>query len=146
LIRNIQKRLFLGIGTELLIKSCYLKNGFAINKPIDKENHKGTLLNLGKINVDQFNPSDTFTIDPLINSFNSVIKFDNWKSVEQGLKILKVFRNKEGHVAVVNHEYIKKNYEDIANSISTIYESAFGETLEFKISMEKNEKGKFKIK
>jgi len=32
LARNCQKRLFIGIGTELLLKATYLKHGFSINK------------------------------------------------------------------------------------------------------------------
>src|SRR5437773_2524492 len=32
LMRNIQKRLFIGIGIELLLKGLYLKHGFVINK------------------------------------------------------------------------------------------------------------------
>src|SRR5438874_5298327 len=34
LARNIEKRLFIGIGTELLLKAAYLKHGFVINKPM----------------------------------------------------------------------------------------------------------------
>jgi len=32
LLRNAQKRLFLGIGCELLLKAFYLKEGYCINK------------------------------------------------------------------------------------------------------------------
>ena len=38
LVRNIQKRLFLGIASELLVKACYLKCGYVINKPKDTNN------------------------------------------------------------------------------------------------------------
>ena len=33
LARNIEKRLLIGIGTELLLKAVYLKHGFSINLP-----------------------------------------------------------------------------------------------------------------
>lgn len=33
-VRNIQKRLFLGIAYELLLKAIYLKEGFYINLPL----------------------------------------------------------------------------------------------------------------
>src|SRR5437867_10980106 len=33
LARNSRKRMLIGIGTELLLKAAYLKNGYAINKP-----------------------------------------------------------------------------------------------------------------
>jgi hypothetical protein len=35
LIRNIQKRLFIGVSGELLLKSFYLKSGYGLNKPKD---------------------------------------------------------------------------------------------------------------
>lgn len=146
LIRNIQKRLYLGIGTELLIKACYLKNGLAINKPVDPKKYNSVVIDLDKVDAKEFEATDTFTLDPLLNNLNSVFKFEDWKSIERGLKILKVFRNKEGHVAVNNHEYKKENYRDIEKSIKAIYQKVFDEKLEFKISMEKSDKGKFKVK
>lgn len=33
LILNIQKRLFLGVGGELLVKAFYLKRGYIVNSP-----------------------------------------------------------------------------------------------------------------
>src|SRR5882762_10484685 len=36
LLRNIQKRLFLGIGGELLVKAYFLKSGYYINRPLGK--------------------------------------------------------------------------------------------------------------
>ncbi|MFN8336352.1 MAG: hypothetical protein U0U09_14585 [Cyclobacteriaceae bacterium] len=146
LIRNIQKRLYLGIGTELLVKACYLKSGLAINKPIDAKKYNSVVIELDKVDAKEFEATDTFTLDPLLNNLNSIFKFDDWKTIERGLKILKVFRNKEGHVAVNSHEYKKENYEDIEKSIISIYQKVFGESLEFKISMEKSDKGKFKAK
>lgn len=37
LIRNIKKRLFIGIGCELILKAFYLKSGYVINKPKNRE-------------------------------------------------------------------------------------------------------------
>src|SRR3954447_16190634 len=34
LARNIEKRLFIGIGAELLLKATYLRHGFVINKAV----------------------------------------------------------------------------------------------------------------
>jgi hypothetical protein len=33
LARNTDKRLLIGLGTELLLKAVYLKHGFSINRP-----------------------------------------------------------------------------------------------------------------
>jgi len=73
LLRNSQKRLYLGIGCELLIKAFYLKEGYCINKfkrefsgqklPIHK------LSSLKKTDIDHKN---TFTLDALINNLNKI--------------------------------------------------------------------------
>ena len=131
LIRNIQKRLYLGIGTELLIKACYLKSGLAINKPIDPKKYNSVVIQLDIVDVKELEATNTFTLDPLLINLNGIFKFDDWNSIERGLKILKVFRNKEGHVAVNSHEYKKENYVDIEQSIIAIYKKVFDETLEF---------------
>ena len=44
LLRNSQKRLFIGIGCELLLKAYFLKHGYCINKghyPLDSRTHLG---------------------------------------------------------------------------------------------------------
>jgi hypothetical protein len=142
-MRNIQKRLFLGIACELLVKSCYLKHGYVINKPIDKS--KGTLINFSNIKISELDVNDTFTLNPLINYLNHVIVLADWPTVERGLKILKVFRNKEGHVAVMWHKYDVTNYRDIEASVIQLYQDAFNEQIDFKISIGKADKGVFKI-
>ena len=90
LIRNIQKRLFLGIATELLIKSCYLKNGYYINKPNDNKKHNSLLLKIKDINKSEFNPDNTFTLGILIDNLDKVIVFTDWKIIKEGLNILRV--------------------------------------------------------
>lgn len=35
--RNVQKRLYIGIACELLLKSLYLRKGYCINKPKKKD-------------------------------------------------------------------------------------------------------------
>ena len=144
LARNIQKRLFLGIACELLVKACYLKNGYIINTPNDRT--RGQLLKFSDIKVSELNEDNTFTLNPLLDSLKNVIAFTDWKTVENGLKILKVFRNKEGHVVTLWHKYSSKNYRDIESSITSLYMEAFNEQIDFRISMEENDKGQFKIK
>ncbi|HVU93730.1 MAG TPA: hypothetical protein VHE34_00840 [Puia sp.] len=62
LTRNIQKRLYLGIGCELLVKSCYLKNGFTINTPIDIK--KGKLIKFSAIKVSELS-ADNMSAPPI---------------------------------------------------------------------------------
>lgn len=143
LIRNIQKRLFLGIGCELLVKSCYLKYGYSINKPKDKA--KGTVIQFSTVKITDLEPEETFTLSPLIDNLTRVTNFTDWPTVEKGLKILKVFRNKEGHVAVLWHEYKAQNYRDIEAAIKLFYQDVFNETIGFHIFMEDADKGQFKI-
>lgn len=144
LMRNVQKRLFLGIACELLIKSCYLKRKFVINKPIDR--HRGILIQFANIKVPELNKYDTFTLAQLIDQFQNLIPFSDWATIEKGLKILKVFRNKEGHVATMRHTFNDSNYRDIENAIILLYREAFDEELIFNIAMAPGDKGQFKIR
>lgn len=145
LIRNIQKRLFLGIGCELLVKACYLKCGYVINKPKDVKKNASKLIKFSSIKVSELDEDDTFTLGPLLDNLNKITSFSEWQEIEKGLKILKVFRNKEGHVATIWHKFNPQNYRDIETSIKLIYRDVFNEALDFHIYMENNDKGKFKI-
>ena len=144
LVRNIQKRLFLGIASELLIKACYLKCGYVINKPKDT-NNKSILTKFSSIKVSALNADDTFTLGPLLGKLNKITTFTQWSEIEKGFKILKVFRNKEGHVATIWHKFNPQNYRDIETSIKLLYKDVFNEVIDFHIYMEANDKGKFKI-
>lgn len=143
LLRNIQKRLFLGIGCELLVKACYLKHGYVINKPKDKS--KGMFIKASDIKVSELDAENTFTLSPLIDNLKKVISFTDWTTIERGFKILKVFRNKEGLVAVLWHKYKAQNYRDIESAMTLFYKEVFGEDIEFNIFIEETDKGVFKI-
>lgn len=146
--RNIQKRLFIGIGTELLLKGLYLKNNYNINKP--KQNKKGFKINFPEkilnLNTCDLNPNDTYTLSQLINKLDVIVPNANdFDKIIDGLNICKVFRNKEGHIAVHYHDFIKEDFKKIEYSIKKLYQIGFDEDLEFKISFSKNDKkGKFK--
>ena len=147
LFRNIQKRLYVGIGTELILKAFYLKNGFNINKP--NRNIKIKFPEkINNLNKTDLNPSDTYSLSQLIDKLGGIIKKpSDYNKILEGLKICKVFRNKEGHVAVNRHKFDKKDFTKIEYSIKRIYEIGFSENLEFKISMNKEDgQGKFEIK
>tara|TARA_B100002051_G_scaffold272974_1_gene310777 strand:+ start:990 stop:1613 length:624 start_codon:yes stop_codon:yes gene_type:complete len=146
--RNIQKRLYIGIGTELLLKALYLKNNYNINRP--KQNKKDLKIKfpekIPNLNSLDLNPNDTYTLSQLINKLDVVIpKRSEYDEIIDGLNICKVFRNKEGHIAVHYHDFIKDDFRKIEYSIKKIYQTGFNENLEFKISFSKTDKtGKFK--
>jgi hypothetical protein len=151
MVRNIQKRLFIGIGGELLLKSLFLKNDFCINKVLEKERRKNKELNLTKppkfVNSPKkelLDPCDTYGFNQLIDSLSDVMKFSDEINVKKGLKIAKVFRNKEGHVVLLWHEADRQNYTDIENAVVAIYNEGFNETLEYKIAFMDGEEAIFK--
>ena len=147
-IRNVTKRLYIGIATELLLKAIYLKNGYNINKPL-----KGGLIKfpekICKLNKKILNPSETYSLNQLIDNLWKVLEkpMQKHKEIVEGLKICKVYRNKEGHIAVYRHYFNSSHFTQIENSIKLIYKIGFSESLEFKISMTPTDgKGKFKIR
>jgi hypothetical protein len=144
LLRNIQKRLFLGIGGELLVKAFYLKNGYLINKPKEKDIYTSRRIKFTELGQDKIDEYDTFSFNDLIDNLNKINKFENWSSIQTALKILKVFRNKEGHVVTPNHKFEQPTYSKIENGLQFMFREAFMKDLKLKISMTPNEKGIFK--
>lgn len=144
MVRNIQKRLFIGIATELLLKSIYLKNGYCINK--HKKGFGIGYPDLFKnINKVELEISNTYSLNELIDNFSKISKIHLSKDTIKGLKICKVFRNKEGHIAVLHHKAIPQNYRDIESAIIDMYNIGFGEKLKFKISFMDEEESLFNI-
>lgn len=145
--RNIQKRLFIGIGTELLLKALFLKNDYCINKLREGCTGPKKPIVFSLITTESdLNDKDTYTLNPFIDNIENIITTDDIKKLKKGLKIAKVFRNKEGHVAVLWHKFDPQNYTDIENSIKEIYEKGFNEKLDFQISFENDEEALFSIK
>ncbi|MCB0705662.1 MAG: hypothetical protein KDC34_10150 [Saprospiraceae bacterium] len=141
--RNIQKRLYLGIGAELLLKSLYLKNNYCINKVKRGVKNPGKPKKYFDVSIEDYDERDTYTLGSLIDNLKEIIECDS--NLLKGLKIAKVFRNKEGHVATLWHSYKEENYSDIEYSIKEVYKKGFGETLKFQISFEEDEKAIFEI-
>lgn len=153
LFRNIQKRLWIGIAGELLIKAHFLKSGYLINKSTDRNLNNVAFNQIGSIQTSLLKPDDTFTFDQLISALPKLEKVRtndiNHRvpaEITDGLKIAKVFRNKEAHIITDTHQYNKNNYGKIEDCMKRIYSDWFGEQLEFKISFSKNDKQKFEIK
>ncbi len=146
LFRNINKRLYLGIACELLVKAIYLKNGFSINKFL--ENNKEFPQKFSGVSDEELNEKDCFTFNQCIQKLNKVVAWDvsSREIVEKGLKIAKIFRNKEVHGIVFNHSYKPESYRIIEESVILSYELEFSENLDFRVSFELNEKGKFSLR
>ena len=146
--RNIQKRLFIGIGTELLLKSLFLKNNYCINcvKPKSTPYLRAPTIYTEILDKEILNPDETFTLNILIDNISKVLISDNPQTLLRGLKIAKVFRNKEGHVVVLWHTPERQNYTDIENSIIEIYNKGFNQDLNYKISFLEDEIAQFEIR
>ncbi len=151
LLRNIQKRLFIGIGSELLLKAFFLRNGYCINTPqLGYKHPSNPPYFLKDIPKDKFDIGNTFTFNQMIDQTPRTEVFikssrTERNTITKALKIAKVFRNKEGHVATLWHEYDSKNYSDIESGLVTFYKLAFSQKLEIQFSFEKNEMRKFTI-
>lgn len=140
-IRNTQKRLFIGIACELLVKSVYLYKGYGINKPLVSQN----VYQLSSPNDTKYDVNDTFTLNYLIDHLHHVHQFSDIDLVKRGLKIAKAFRNKEGHVTTLWHDFDPINFTDIEKAVIKIYDDVFQQKLDFQVSMEKNEMAKFNL-
>jgi hypothetical protein len=144
LLRNAQKRLYLGIGCELLLKAFYLKEGYCINK------FKGAFAQskvpthkLATLNRSDINKNDTFTLGDLINSLSNVGITD--PQIKRGFMIAMVFRNKEGHITSQKHEFDEKNYREIEKAIIDFYRVGFGQDVSFSIAMKSSDEPEFRI-
>lgn len=138
LARNSRKRLLIGIGVELLLKAVYLKNGYAINKPV-----QGRQLEFPFTITDArgFELSDdkTFMLKDLISHLATVVQLSDKAVIDRGLVIAQVFRNKEGHSVTPSHQFDPSNYADIALALVALYQDAFGQRLSLRFSFAPNE-------
>lgn len=149
LLRNVQKRLFIGVGCELLLKSFFLNSGYCINTPKCKRSDKPPY-SIQEVLRDEFDANNTFTFNQLIHQLPKTPIFTNCspdekRKIIKALEIAKVFRNKEGHVATLWHKYDAANYSDIEVGLAVFYEKAFSEKIEIQFAFEKNEKPKFNV-
>jgi hypothetical protein len=144
LARNSRKRLLIGVGVELLLKSIYLKQGYVINRP-----RKGTLLRFPFLQRDAVGahlaPDETVKLNDLIEYLPRIVQLQNKDLTLKGLRIAKVFRNKEGHGVTSTHAFDATNYTDIASSLIELYRDAFGEKLSVRFSLAPNEPSVWRI-
>ena len=102
---------------------------------------------IANINPNDFKDDDTLSRTQLIGKIFSIENYGQEKGlIEKGLKISKVFRNKEGHVVVLWHDYYPQNYRDIEASLVRIYKKSFREELQLTFSVADVEVAIFNIK
>jgi hypothetical protein len=146
LARNSQKRLFIGVGTELVLKALYLKNGYAINRPESGNKTLKFPFALRDAVGQRLLEDETFQLGILIDHIEKVIVLNDSKTILKGLKIAKVFRNKEGHVVTSSHAFDPSNYRDIESALRELYRGAFDEVIKVQFSLASNEKPVWQIR
>lgn len=145
LARNSRKRLLIGVGVELLLKAIYLKQGYAINLKPEGSKLKFPFLAEAATGV-KLVEDKTVMLNDLIEKLPTVLMpLQNKNSTLKGLKIAKVFRNKEGHGVTHTHVFDPTNYTDIASSLVDLYRDAFGEKLAVQFSLSPNEPAVWRI-
>lgn len=145
LARNSRKRLLIGVGVELLLKAIYLKKGYAINRAPKDSPLKFPFLVKDAKGV-QLVDDKTVMLNDLIEKLPTVVvPLQNRNLTLKGLKIAKVFRNKEGHGVTSTHIFDPTNYTDIASSLVNLYHDAFGEKLSVRFSLAPDEKAVWRI-
>ena len=81
-----------------------------------------------------------------MEKLHTIQDFGNDKHIiDRALRIAKIFRNKEGHVVVLWHNYESQNYRDVENGLIAFYRIAFGENLMLRFSVGNGEKAIFEI-
>ena len=143
LARNSRKRLLIGIGTELLLKAIYLKNGYCINMPQDGSCGLKFPFTHAEAAGLPLKPDNTYMLAQLIDSVKRFVSPPNRAVVTDGLKVAKVFRNKEGHVVTSFHRYDRQSFRAIEKALVALYADAFQKPLTIHFSMEPKEKAEF---
>jgi len=127
LARNCQKRLFIGIGTELLLKATYLKHGFSINKVEQGQAGAPTFpFTFQAISGFSQTPGNTYMLGDLVDELHVVFPAVGIPSVMRGLRIA--------------------NYRDIETALITLYLHAFQQTLQLQFSFGPNETALWRIR
>ena len=144
LIRNSQKRLLIGVGVELVVKALFLKLGYAINKPLDPKRPK-VPLPWSEVEKLQLKVDETFTLGVLIERLGSVISLNNKEAIVRGLRIARVFRNKEAHIVTPKHAFKVSSYRQIEAALRELYRQGFNESLWVRFSLGPTDQPKWKL-
>jgi hypothetical protein len=147
LFRNCEKRLFIGVAIELLLKAIYLSRGYCINRASgNSPDWPYTIVQLKKCGI-MPDPNQTWQLNDLIQQLDdSIVALgDDKEEVVEGLKIAKVFRNKEGHIVTATHQYNSEDYRAVERALILLYKHAFKEKLSLRFSIAPGEKSAFKL-
>lgn len=144
LARNVRKRLLIGLGTELLLKAVFLKAGYGINLPRSKSANKFPS-KFEVIGEEQLQ-SKTASFDDCLKHLSAAVSLCDEQLTKEGLKIAKVFRNKEAHSIIDAHAFDPETYRTIEAALRALYRDAFSEELSVTIAMAKDDKATWKIK
>jgi hypothetical protein len=118
LARNSRKRLLIGIGTELLLKAVYLRNGYCINKPESKSSIAFPFTQQDASRAaTSLVAAETVMLGEMIDHLLQVVKLPDAPTVLKGLKVAKVFRNKERHVVTQTQKFNASDYRQIEASL-----------------------------
>jgi hypothetical protein len=148
LARNSQKRLHIGVGVELLVKSFYLRRGYQVNKLVDERaaNAPRRPYTFDEVANVALQVGDSFTLGPLLDTLHRVGgQLPSVELIRRGFRIAMVFRNKEGHAIYPRHNFDPNNYRDIEIALMALYDEAFNEELRVRFSMETDEEALWKI-
>lgn len=128
------------------MKATYLKLGYVINKRKSAGDPPGPFpFRHADVSKNKFS-KNTLKLNDLLQKVFSIVDFQTEKSVvNKGLRIGKVFRNKEGHVICPSHDYAPQNYRDIEESLKVIYRVVFDQNLNIKIAFAEGDVGIFEI-
>ena len=131
---------------ELLLKAVYLKHGYEINRlQTPGPNAPAFPFTFRQARGIPLASDQTYMLNDLIEKLGSVLPASVGDGMSRGLRIAKVFRNKEGHTVLPKHQFDPPNYRDIEASLMTLYDWAFGETLRARFSVAQGEVGLWKV-
>lgn len=139
LARNSRKRLLVGVATEFLLKAAYLKKGYGINKLRQGAAVPQFPYSISVADGASIDEADTYQLGKLIDHLPKVLNLEKKDVVLRGLRIAKVFRNKEGHVVTASHSFDAANYRDIEAALRSLYREMFDEVLTVRFSLEPKE-------
>jgi hypothetical protein len=142
LVRNCQKRLCIGLGVELLLKAAYLKYGWSLNRLAKQQacapKFPHTFEQVAGFTLLQ---DETHMLGTLIDGLPKAPPLDSLNAVTRGLKIAKVFRNKEGHGVLPAQTFHASNYRDVEGALVEVYRLAFAEKLQIHFAVAQREHG-----
>jgi hypothetical protein len=146
LARNCVKRLFIGVGMELLVKSVYLHRGFSINmlEPPTQPGVPSVPFTFQQVAGFTQSADRTYKFDVLIPKLAGVLGSGPPGELDKGLKVAKVFRNKEGH-GVLSQKFDRSSYTAVEVTLSELYSRAWGQRLTVRFSLTPHEKGLWRL-